>query len=309
MKTKYEVRSIAVALIASLSLGASSVSNQPRQADVESTPVATAPPFECYSYLDACHASFRLSSNLNPAHDVRVRAYVNTLERTISLSFLYLEGSPIFGNRVSHKTTIATTMWPTSLAYLGNKKVAVAGKNNVTGLAEIQVWTLDQPTVIKIDGQNGAPDALYLRPSTIQKMVTVFSPLATSGFGQIRAMWSNHALGEDHVMVAGFESKDLFNVNLSTGTANLVASDTISVGGLSAIPDLATGWESYFGPHRHSVHGDLYALSNVADDMPVGDTIHSLYLWDHDMDGIIDEASLMSHNTAIGLGLESGWID
>ncbi|MCP4168057.1 MAG: hypothetical protein GY759_19490 [Chloroflexi bacterium] len=101
----------------------------------------------------------------------------------------------------------------------------------------------------------------------------------------------------------------MIDLSKGQGTAKLVLSPSIAVAGNQAEPGLTQNWPSYGGPNRHAQLGDLYELTRIGHVLPTsggsdGDDIHSLFVWDTDLDGTPDRSELMTANLYAQLGLE-----
>jgi hypothetical protein len=276
---------------------------QSNPTDVPTIPLHTAPHPASYTNNFDYHA-FSLCNGLNAAEDIRVYMTYNALDRKVSMKYSFHEGLRSNRKSVTEVVQYPTSYYPTCAIYLGNNKVAVAGKDVLSGKTLIEVWVLNAPNLIRVPGAGGNPEVWFLRPSRVTDIATSFSPDPASNFGVVRAMWRNRALGGEHILALSYAKRDMFAIDLSVGTAVAVIEDTAPVGALPAEPALATDWASYRGPYRHTERGDLYTLTNLGDVAAEGPTVHSLYMWDANLDGIPDSTELMSADTEEVQGLD-----
>ncbi len=255
---------------------------------------------------------FSLPNELDDQQHLDVKVNYDTLGKKISLSFYYLEDPDVItsGFAIAYED-YPTDFFPTSVSYLAGNKIAIAGKSDKSGLAEVQVWSLSNPEIIKKYVDAGLPPELYIKPSSINKKEDGFLPSDGSNFGLIRAIWRNRGLGGNNIFALSAGSRDLYAINLDNGVAQIVIGSSMIVGALPAEPDLILNWPSYKGPRRHAVHGDVYMLTTQGDLFAhAGTEEHSLYIFDTNMDGTPDITMPMSADLEHSMGLKdaSSWI-
>ena len=277
------------------------------QQDVDGVPVVSPPDFEAFQYLGYALDHFQLPGGV--PGDVDVYLHHDVREKSIVLEWVWGESDPDFPEPLIHQeTTHHTSYWPTSARYLGNNKVAVAGKSAVNGRLVIEVWTLANPNVIVIDG---ATTQYFLRAGVISEKRTAFVDPETGGIGLVNAMWRNRGRGDENVLVQSLDSRVVFSIDLATGGAARAVAPASPVGLTQAEPLLQPFWPAYAGPYRHASLGDLYAFTTEDDVKATGPEIHTLYLVDSNKDGVIDSSLAVTWADEEGLGLQDAslWED
>ncbi len=264
---------------------------------VQSTQSELLPPVGIYSQI-AESVPFSLPNSENPDDWIGVDLTFSTLEKVVRGRFAY--DAVVDGERVEvavETVSYPSHFQPTGITHLGGQDFAVAGVLPKSGETVIEKWSLKLPSLFK--GFSSTGDIVYfLRPSSIQKVSTVFAPSIDSGFGFVRAMWVNRALGNDHLLVLNYQQGELFELNMTTQLATKVMSAFEAVSGNLPAAGLSQDWAGYFGPWRHSIEGDVYILSNDIDVAHLPHVVIDMYIWDHDMDGIPDTVEMLSENGA-----------
>jgi hypothetical protein len=288
-----------------------------QQGDVPTQPLRTEPPPVCTSRLADFHV-FQMQTDEAAPVNVRVELTYDSWGRKVSMMFSYYEGVAPDYNTAMERVVFPTSYYPTSAIYIGDDKVAISGKDAVSGLTIVEVWSLSQPSLYRFPSQGGGPDLLFLRGGRVDKVDTGFAPAAASGFGLIKAMWRNRRLGGQNIFALTCEGRDLYSLDLAVGVAVLVISSDAVVGPVAALPALEDDWLGYSGPYKHDTIGDVYKLNRRGHNWDEGedaisDEVHSLFLLDSDYNGSIDSFLEVSPSveTALGLGdialWELGW--
>ncbi len=270
---------------------------------IPTQPLRPEPPPECTSTLSDFHA-FTMSLEGSTTAKARVEMTYNPWGRSVDLQFRYHEGSFPDQNIAVDLVTVPTAYYPTSAIYLGSDRVAVSGKDAVSGLAVIQIWSLSRPNLIRIPSNAGGEDQLFLRGGKVVKVDTAFAPSAAAGFGLVRAMWRNRSLQGDHIIAMSYPGDNIYSIDLGSGIATLAISVTTPLGSMPPAPVLSQDWPGYSGPYRHSTLGDVYMLTRRAAYVITGTPgVHALYLIDADKDGTLDYFETISSTNEDSLGI------
>jgi hypothetical protein len=187
---------------------------------------------------------------------------------------------------------LAVRYWPSNLLYLGDSKLAVAGKNVLDGSTVLEIWKFEAP-------KGGATSLTAGSRSTVAE---VFS---TTAYGPVVGMWE-HAGASTSILVQFDGSFEIAAVDTTTGSINLVLSPTITIGGLPAEPMLTAGWHRAYGPRDHSSLGYIYGFTNETDVLFDNDddvTVSKLIMVDSDRDGSIDYTSVLTPLGEVSAGL------
>lgn len=272
-----------------------SVQNQ----DIDGVPLHSPPPLESFVRLDDAADLFHMTAAGDDGEVIAELRY-DTLEKRVSLNWSWGSTGGEFDEPLAREvTSISLSYWPTAARYLGGGKIAVAGKSSVNGLPIIEVWTLTQPSVVSV----GSPPAYFLRAGRLTDRRLAFVSPPSSGLGLVRALWRNRGLDGERVFALSFENRDIYSIDLASGTASLAMADDQPVGPAPAEPMLQPFWNSYSGPYRHATHGDLYGLTNEGDVVSSGSEVHTLYLVDANKDGVLDSSLEVSADQEEALGL------
>lgn len=178
----------------------------------------------------------------------------------------------------------ALAFWPTEVASYGKNQLLVSGKDELTGDTVIEAWLFSPPEQAPstyIDTGTGETLAPYLSVPVTRK-----TPIYRSReYGTVQSMFKLQGT-ENKVLLQFWGPRDLFRLDLLTRNLEKVVSVT-GDGDLPVLPELASTSSARWS-RRHQAEGYVYYLGETAAE-------EGLFLMDHDLDGEIDEMSLLDY--------------
>jgi len=234
-----------------------------------------------------------------PSSDLRGEAVYHMAERQVAITWIvtYTPGAPSDPHRSLQSEP--TGYWPTEVCGAGPGRLAVAGKDPRTGHTIVEVWTFTPPDPLPASSTDPASGQVVyptIRLPILSREVVLDG--STKGRGLVRAMFPNHVV-RDELLVLFQDSRDLYALDTETGSLALVLSSTPG-GGAPHEPALASDYVNRWSA-RHAIQGDCYFLS------PEGDRgLDLLALFDHDLDGVIEEHRTLTREEFRSLGLADG---
>ncbi len=276
---------LAVGLILGLTSITLAVLEPPRQ---------VSPPPQPLAGIDKEKAKLTFSSSMV---DGEVEYFMTEKSISIEWAVTYSPGGP--SDPHLSVQTEATRFWPTEVSGAGPGKLAVAGKDARTGNTVIEIWEFTLPSPFPapyVDPASG--ETVYPQihiPVTSRKVV--FDE-QTAGKSLVWALFSHHAL-KDHLLVQFWDSRDLYTLDIETGSLTLLLSPSPNQG-VPQEPNLANDYVDRWSAN-HTTHGYVYFFS------PKGNKgLDLLALFDRDRDGQIEEHRTLSRQEFKQLGLADG---
>lgn len=275
--------------------GGGSAGNEPRSAAAGGAAgIQHGLPPQPLAGIDKAEARLTFASS-----DLRGEAAYHMAERQVTIVWrvTYTPGAPT-DPHLSVQTESAS-YWLTEVSGAGPGRLAVAGKDPRTGHTVVELWTftppdrLPAPSIEPASGQTVYPSIRV--PITTRRVVLDASE---KGRDLVRVLFPNHVV-ERELLVQFWDSRDLYALDVETGALTLLLSATPG-GGAPHEPALANDYVKRWSA-RHAAQGDCYFLS------PEGDgSLDLLALFDHDLDGGIDEHRTLTREEFRQLGLADG---
>ncbi len=193
-------------------------------------------------------------------------------------------------------TSEAVSFWPTAATYLTGDLYAIAGKRNTNTV--IEVWQVPMPSLEAFPA-GGAPTEFAGGGLPIYK-AAVYSD-AVVGQDMVRLLMPNRG-NPNAMFIQFYDSRDLYELDYTAAvppgidnpayTLTKILSATANTG-VPYVPELADSRLRSNHSNHHVSEGYVYAIfpSFEASKSAVaaGTTLVSLYLFDHDLDGVLDE--------------------
>lgn len=178
-------------------------------------------------------------------------------------------------NPQSHgEQIIATSYYPTCLITPSPTKWVVAGKTT-RGATVIEVWTVQKPLVAYPLNQNASP---VIEPATVTQIDVVYDA-AVEGRDMVAQMCGKFG-DANKILVQFYDSKDLYELDLTSQALTLVASPTAG-GGVLQAPALSKDYQQFW-TREHLTYGYVYVLASA------GSSTGTLVFKDTNKDGSID---------------------
>jgi hypothetical protein len=176
----------------------------------------------------------------------------------------------------------ATSYHPTGVIALAATKWLVAGKTT-RGATVLELWTVQKPLVItSIPG--GDP---VIGTATVTAIDEIYDE-ATVGRDMIELM-CRKAEDTNKVLLQFYDSKALYEINLTTQAYALVANPTAS-GSALVVPALNHKYRQFW-TREHTTQGYVYVLAST------GTSLESLVFKDTNKDGTIDAFQVVNNAT------------
>lgn len=193
----------------------------------------------------------------------------------------------------------STSFWPTEVSSAGPGRLAVAGKETLSGNTVIEIWTFSLPDPF--------PTPFIEEGSGELQYPTINIPVATR-----RKVFDQHVTGKDLVrtmfalqgvanslFVQFWDSRDLYAFDYATQVMTLVLSPDLH-DGVSREPALNSDYLDRWSA-QHATQGYVYLFS------PKGDkSLDLLGLFDLDLDGVIDQHQTLTREEFKEKGLADG---
>lgn len=251
-----------------------------------------------------------LEMRASTGESIDVELAVNPLDRSLTISWSWTPETPEAHAwpvvQALATTSVPLSFRPTGARYLGEGKLAVAGRDRAKRESIIEVWTLGVPALLVVGGEH------QIQPGEVISRRLAIAGEQGDAVGTLRVLWRNRALGGENIFAFSSEQKDLFQIDLATGEVKLAATDGEPAGMLPSSELLKRSWPFHGGPYWHEVHGDMYALTIEGDVIMEGDpTLHTLYFLDGDSDGTLDSFLPVTGVNEAALRLDDAnlWLD
>lgn len=216
------------------------------------------------------------------------------------------QNSRNYARYAEERQEIAAGFFVTACGLLGSDSLLVAGVSQEGGKAVVWRWDFTWPDVLPVPaiGPQGYSSVSIALPGVQKQLVYVGPPLATASHPFISGICGLRAQGVPTPLkaVVQFESpNDVFELDLTTSSLALLASETDAFGLLGSVPSLSIKSYTNIKVMDHSQMGYIYFLSNGHDlsSAPYGgsgltDTDVRMHLLDSNRDGVLDSALELS---------------
>lgn len=217
-------------------------------------------------------------------HPILGKVSFDLSDKTVNIKWVYSDHpAGERKNTARAKQVEPLDFWPTSVAALTESLVLVAGRRQ-NGKTIIQKWIIIPPLVTTLVNGSG----VHLTPQAVASKTLVFS---TSQPGMKDVAWMlprirGNGDSTTSVFVQFWDSKNVYSVDLLTGSAQIQASPTANVAPL-VLPELDRPFDE-FSYGMHVTEGFVLMLARQDVQGP------TVLLQDNPVDGTLDVATRLT---------------